>query len=118
HCFVVAAGARNADIVVAAEIDLIVRMLLGILVDDEILGSEIGILLLDLDLLLGGIERHRLLGLEDRLRIPGDPAIDASHGVFLAEVVEAGAALGAGPLRAPFSLRHGSMSPVRKFERR
>ena len=47
---------RDADIVVAAQIDLVVRILLGILVDLELLGGQIGILLLvDLDLLLGSV---------------------------------------------------------------
>ncbi len=57
----------------AMNLDLVVRIFLGILVDDQILGGEVGILLLDHHLLLGRVERQRLLGLEDRLGIPGDP---------------------------------------------
>jgi hypothetical protein len=54
---VVAAGAGHADIVVAAQIDLVVRILLGFLVDLELLGGQIGIfLLVDLDLLLGSVD--------------------------------------------------------------
>jgi hypothetical protein len=61
----------------------------------------LGFLLLDL------LEGDRLLGLEHRLGIPLVPALDASHRLVLAEIVEALTALGTAALGAPFRLHHG-----------
>ncbi len=97
----------HADIIVAADIDLVVRIFLGVLVDLQILRGKIGIGRDDrVDLQLGRVERQRLLGLEDRLRLPGDAAIDAGHRIILAKIVEARAAFRAAALGAPFRFHH------------
>jgi len=89
---VLALGSADAEIVVAAKIDIVVGRI-AVLVEVEILVRQIDVFFLDDFLLLHFLELHRLLGLEHRLRVPAVAALDASDRVILAEVVETSAAL-------------------------
>src|SRR5690606_5618687 len=104
--FLVVARARHTQIVVAAQVDVVVGRILVLVDIFQFLVGQIGIGLLGL-LLLDLLERDRLLGLEHRFGIPLVPAFDARHRLVLAEIVEAFTALGAATLSAPLRLHHG-----------
>jgi hypothetical protein len=106
---IVIATGRDAEIVITAKVDIIVRRI-AVLIDvlnvfEIIIAAQIGIGV-DIDFLLDFLKRNRLLGLEHRLGRPGFTAFDAGNRVFLAKIVESFPALGAGTLGTPFRLRH------------
>ena len=105
--FVVVRRRFHAQIVVAAEIDLVVRRGLFLFAQRFqilVLTLEVAVRFLRIGLDL--LERQRLLGLEDRFRILRRAAIDAGDGIVLFEVVEARGAFRTRTLRAPFRLDH------------
>ena len=112
---VIAAG--NAEVIVAAKVNIIVRRIITIDcvdVDIEIVVGQISVVFLLLDFL----ERHRLLGLEHRLRRPLVAAFDAFNRFVLGQIVKTRAAFRASALGSPFSLHHGGplvLSKIREM---
>lgn len=113
--FVFARVGLDAKIVVTAQIDFVIGRLFGVLVDDVqidiVFSTKIGI--------VGGglfrrVERQRLLRLEHRFGRPLVVALDALGGIFLPQIIEPRAALGASALGAPFRLDHWSFT-LRKY---
>src|ERR1700761_1103369 len=104
---VLVAAGLDAEIVVTAEIDLVIRRRLLILADVQIdvVAGEILVVLLGF-IGLRRVEWQRLLRLENRLGLPCLAAIDAGHGVVLAQIVKARRAFRTRTLRAPFRLDH------------
>ena len=96
----------HAQIIVAAEIDLVIGrgLLVFTGVDILVIAGQVVVLLDQLG--LGLLERQRLLGLQNRLRLPMRTAIDARDGIVLAEIVKTSGAFRARTLRAPFRLDH------------
>ncbi len=109
-------AALNHDfgqVVVAADIDVIViRRFIAVGVDVEIVGLQRGFALVLAACLLAGVERQRLLGLQDRLRSPAVAAIDAGDRVILRQIIEACSAFWALALCAPFGLDHLGKLPM------
>ena len=95
----------DSQIVVAAQIDVVVGRILVVVDAFEILVAQIGVVG-DLDLLLDLLIRNRLLRLEHRFGLPRVTALDAGYGIVLAQIVEAGAAFRAAMLGTPFWLDH------------
>ena len=94
----------NAQIVVAAEIDVVIGRI-AIVIDVEFFG-QLGVCRLVSLGLLNFFLGNRLLRLQHRLLMPGMAAFDASDGIILAKIVKARAALRAAMLGAPFWLDH------------
>ena len=97
----------DAQIVVTAQIDLVIRRII-VVIDVDILQIVIGQIAVGLVVLLLFLflEGNWLLRLEHRLRRPFLTAFDAGDGIFLVQIVEAGAAVRARPLGAPFRFDH------------
>ena len=98
-----AAGSVDAD--VHSEVGCIF-----ILVDRELIGSKVFILLGSL-FRLDRFEGQRLLRFQHRLRQPGVAAADAGDRLVLGQVIKAGRAFGAATLGAPFGFDHRVTSP-------
>lgn len=114
---VVALAFGNAKIVVSAKVDIVVRRIIVVVDILDILQliiviSEIAVGFAFFLLLFGIVEWNRLFRLEHRLGIPFMSALDAGYRFIIAEIVEAGSAIGAGTLGTPFSLRHSYYSLV------
>jgi hypothetical protein len=97
----------HADIVVAAQIDFVVRILLGILIDLELVGSQIGVSFSSTAAsFFGRSNGSGCFDFSTGSGSQGNAAFDAGHRIFLAEIVKARPTLRAATLRAPFSLHH------------
>ena len=107
--FLVVVGLGDAEVVVAAKVDIVVGRILALVDILQFFVGQVGIRFLGLLGLLHLLERNRLLGLEHRLRSPLVAALDADDRIVLAEIVEPFTALGAVALVAPLWLDHGNV---------
>ena len=105
--FVVALAFADAQIVVSAEIDFIVRGWFIIVdVDVQIIIVDRILFLLRI-LFRRGLERQWLLGFQNRFGHKAFPAFDACCRVFLAQIVKACSTFRACTFCAPFRFNHG-----------
>ena len=116
--FLFARTGVDAEIVVTAKINFVVRRLFGIFVDIDVeIVTKIGIGFGEF-LLWRFVEWQGLFRLQNRFRDPDIPARNAGARIFFCQVVKAGRTFRTSPLRAPFRLNHGlvSLQQIREIE--